>query len=218
MKKYKNLIKYSKTYFEIYAKKTLEYCYDERWINKFESKREKPDLQSEELDIGIEVTRTLQTREGKMNHIFNEFINKRKEYNIMKYEIESLGGEISKIGNSTVMSPTKGLCDFKNNIDDLVDSIKVKTIEKLPNYKKFSKNMLYIFTHTAPFTKSDIVETFNILNQELPKDNPKFDLYFINCIDEMFVVDVNGNILNEITISGDYLERIKKEALDESKE
>lgn len=218
MKKYKNPIKYSKTYFEIYAKKTLEYCYNDSWLDKLESKREKPDLQSEELDIGIEVTRTLQTREGNINHIFNEFINKNKDFNIMKYEIESLGGEISKIGNSTVMSPTKGLCDFKNHIDDLVESIKVKTIEKLPNYKKFSKNMLYIFTETALFNKDDITKTFNVLNQELPKENPKFDLYFINCIDKMFVVDVNGNILNEITICGDYLERIKKEALDESKE
>lgn len=216
MKKYKKEEKYNKKYFEIYAKKTLEYCYNESWIKCFDVNKEKPDLQSETLNIGIEVTRALPQKNGKINSMFNKYVNKNIKYSELKNKVESLGGTVYKIGKSTIMSPTQGLSDFKNHIDDLICAIKVKTIDKLPDYKIFSKNMLYVFTHEALFTQADIENAFKILNLELLEYDLKFDLYFINCIDMIFVVDMNGVILDEISISDEMLEKIKKEAINES--
>lgn len=216
MKKYKKNEKYNKRYFEIYAKKTLEYCYNKLWENCFDVNKEKPDLQSETLNIGIEVTRALPQRNGKINSMFNKYINRNIKYSELKTKVESLGGSVYKIGKTTVMSPTQGLSNFKNHIDDLVYAIKIKTINKLPDYKKFSKNMLYVFTHEALLTQADIEEAFKILNLELSEYDLKYDLYFINCVDIIFVVDMNGGILDEILVSDEMLKTIKKEAIDES--
>lgn len=213
--KYKKDEKYTKKYFEIYAKKTLEYCYNNSWKNCLKN-GENPDLQSKLLDIGIEVTRAQTKRDGKINSIFNKYIKKDIKYEELKKKIESLGGLVDKIGNKTLMSPTHGLIDFQNHIHDLVDSIKNKTSNKLPNYKLFSKNMLYIFTFESLFTSSDIEEAFKKAELELSKLDLRFDQYYINCIDKIFIVDRDGKLLKEVLISDENLKKIKREALDES--
>ncbi len=216
MKQYKNKIKYNKTYFEIYAKKTLEYYYDKSWKNCFSVTEEKPDLQSDELDIGIEVTRVLQKRDGKIDSIFNDYISKNIDFERLENDINSLGGFVCKIGESTVMSHSKGLTDFQNNIDNLIYTIKKKTIEKLPNYKNFAKNMLYVFTSQALYTEFDIKEAFTLLNQELCKIDLKFDLYFLNCFNKIYIINSVGNIIDILTLEENMLIIIKNEALNES--
>ena len=139
MKRYKNKQKYCKEFYEIYAKKTLEYCYNKSWENCFDETKECPDLQSEQLDIGVEVTSSINKNERQINSLFNKYIAGQIDYQKMKNKIVFLGGYVSKFKNSVIVSPIEGLCDFKNHIDELVDIIVYKTKIKLPHYKKFSK-------------------------------------------------------------------------------
>lgn len=101
MKKYKNYQKYNKRYFEIYAKKTLEYCYNNAWLNCFDVHKEKPDLQSELLDIGIEVTSSSSERERNITAIFNDYIAGNRNYKDLEIKIKKLGGNVCRKNKST---------------------------------------------------------------------------------------------------------------------
>ena len=199
--------KYSKKYFEFYAKKVLEYCYDSSW-NSFEH-RDRPDLQSEILNIGVEVTRSLERTEGKLDSVFH-----RRDLDYEKKEeiIKKLGGITYK--NPTVMI-TQG-----NSKNDIISSIKNKTKKLNEHYQIFNKNILYIFTGNACFNTSDIEESVSKSICETEKYIRKFNSYFIDCMDKLFVVELGGNKINkieEIIISGDTLRKIKLEAVANSR-
>lgn len=212
---YKNKQKYSKEYFELYAKKSLEYCYDNSWKDCFE-KREQPDLQSESLNIGIEVTSSIPKRERQLNALFNTYQNdgNYKELNRM---VKKIGGKLYRHKKCTILSPSAGLCDFKNEINNLVDVIVNKTIEKLPKYKKFAQNMLYVFTGQPLLNNDDVEELNNLLERKLLDCEMTFDFYFINCINHIFIINLGKKNISIVRVDNDFLRKIKFEALMELK-
>ena len=216
MKRYKNKQKYCMEFYEIYAKKTLEYCYNKSWKNCFDETKECPDLQSEQLDVGVEVTSSINKNERQINSLFNKYIAGQIDYKKMKNKIVFLGGYVSKFKNSVIVSPAEGLCDFKNHIDELVDIIVYKTKIKLPHYKKFSKNILYIFTGGELFNRDDINDVCLLLRKELSNCILNFDMYFINCTDHIFIINLEQGLLDELIIEDNMLIKLKSESLKES--
>lgn len=290
--------KYNTTYFEIYARNSLQYCYNNSWNKKnFDVTKESPDLQSEDLDIGIEVVRSSSQKEQTINSMFNKFRNQEITYETLENKVNPLGGNIVKIeltdsykikykskrlnkeqtyetlenkitslGGSIVKTKAiklyKGIKITKhkqteinalytdlyhfqsyiykhlkstmeqedfykkldslmknctNPIDQLIYSISNKTKSKLPNYKKFLQNILYIFTGGALLTKSDIEDFLPLLKNEISKCKIQFDLYFINCMHTIFVVNPDKNRVDEIPIESTILEKLKSESIKESK-
>lgn len=213
MSKYKRKEKYNKRYFEIYAMKSLEYCYDELWKDCFAFTEEKPDLQSDVLNIGIEVTSSSSSRERQINSLFNRFIQEEISYEFLKNKVGLLGGNIKKMDQCTVLFYNHGMYKFHKSIENLVKIIVIKNQEKLPTYRQFSQNMLYIFTLEPLFNESDMQKVCALLKKELSHLRLTFDLYFINCVNSLFVLNLENQKIEKILITDDMLKKIKFESL-----
>jgi len=83
---------------------------------------------------------------------------------------------------------------------------------KLKKYKIFKKNYLYIFSEPGLFKTDMDYVLKGIINIE-SKFDKTYDMYFINCIDMIYVLNSKTNSIKEINISSDMLQMIKKESL-----
>lgn len=213
MNKYKRKEKYNKKYFEIYAMKSLEYCYNALWKDCFVFTEENPDLQSDILNIGIEVTSSSSVRKRQINSLFNRFIQGDISYELLKNKVDLLGGNIKQIDQCTVLFCNQGMGEFHKSLENLVKIIVIKNQEKLPTYRQFSQNMLYIFTLEPLFNESNMQEVCVLLRKKLSHLILTFDLYFINCVNSLFVLNLENQKIEKILITDDMLKKIKFESL-----
>ena len=202
-------------YYECYAKKILECVYNEDWRNNFGVIKDKPDIQSEELSIGVEVTSSAAKHERKINSIVqnchDDKINKIAMQNLLQKEFV----QVVCYEENYAIIPQLTNDNFVNNI---INIIAKKTNEKLSHYKHFNSNMLYIFTLDYDIDKSDIEDLFAFLKFTYKGKKDKFDLYFIDCITKLYILDINKENYDEKSIPEFMIERIKKEAQIESNE
>ena len=209
--------KFSGKYHEHYAMLSLEHCYNSDW-NVFDVTKESPDLQSCDLDVGIEVTRAIISHDdGIAKTIAGTYFGKGLSTEDISDAVEKyfpkFGGELGSAGGCTFISHTKGIYDFESHKLKLTERIKSKTYKLNGNYKIFQNNHLYIFTGSGLFEKEDVIAAVAVSNEEIKMFDKKYDLYFVNCIDKLFVVDRASMNIQEITIDESILKRIKTDAL-----
>lgn len=199
-----------KKYYENYARISLIEIYNKNLINA--KLKDKPDIQDEINNIGIEVTRSELKNECIASSITNKFFGKNLSLSelelCIKRDFKTFDGAIGEIDGVNYISPSKGMIDYRVKIDKIVASIikKAKKFEK--NYTKFKENDLYIFTVDSCITYSDIEK---VMENEAIKKCP-FDNIFINCIDKIYIC--NKRNIKEIKISSVQLRKFKKEAIN----
>ena len=205
-------MKFNKTYFEIYAKLSLELLYD-RNLSKLE-KSEKPDWIMKDNSLGIEITRAvIEKREKESNFITKDFgkgipsndlikrINEQR-----KHEIK---GDLFVKNNVVCYSPTKGLYDFEIHLSKIISSINTKQFEKLPKYKDIEEYWLYVFAEVS----LNISDIENIKNNIIKEEEIRsFNKIFINCVDKIFLIETTDQTI-EIIVNNEILKLLKKESL-----
>lgn len=207
--------KFDNKYYEKYAMLSLVYCYNNTWNSFILS--DKPDLQNSCLDIGVEVRRAISEYEGMCNGIVNKYFNKGLNGEFIKNEIEQkfkkFKGEVSVFDGKAVVSEHKGLYDSKIHLDEIKKAIILKTCKLNDNYKIYNKNHLYLFTGTSLVKDYDLKDKLKDIKEATISYKISFDLLFINCLDKIFVVDMESENIAEILIDDEILIKIKAEAV-----
>ena len=208
--------KYNKKYFEKYAILSLSNCYDKQLFElmKFDNEKiESPDFQSAKLDIGIEVTEAITTKQGNHRYIINQYFGQGLRGEEIKEAAEKrflkIVGRISVYDGHAIYSEHDGLSDFRGKIKLVIEKIMKKT-EKLNRiYKQFGRNWIYVYSHEV-FEPSDIDQIVNGIRHDHPLD---FDKVFINCIDRLYVIS-NYSKIEIIEVENETLRQIKKAAFE----
>ena len=174
MAEHNNLTKY----FEEIAKEKLASFVDEKF--KCLELKDKPDLQSEELDIGIEVTRCLNKEDGATDAFCRETISSNMlfEERTEKLERMKAKGEIHQLDDGKTIAHIVFLDLFEKK-NTLLYSIKEK-IFKSKDYKKFKTNCLYLFVNMS-------FNEYEIRNIIGGVDDILFDHLFIDIEDGVYV-------------------------------
>ena len=207
--------KYNKNFYEKYAILSLSTCYDKQLLElkNLENKRESPDYQSAKLDIGIEVTEAITTKQGDHRFIINQYFGQGLRGEEVKEAAEKrfpqIIGRISVYSSVAIYSEHDGLSDFSVHIKLIKQSIVQKTKKLNSGYTLFARNWLYIFAHVC-------LELFDIdrILEEIHHDQPRdFDKVFINCIDRLYVIS-NYSKIETIEVENETLRQIKKAAFE----
>lgn len=183
-------------------------CYDDR-LKKLQH-TDKPDFQSEELSIDVEVTRAIDSNEGHRQAITNKYFGKgyTPDYIIKTAKNEKHFGNIFKTIGSTCYTET--IVDLKDVVDNIVASVNKKTDKLNMLYTTFNNNWLYVFSGTSLLRESDITKIISLFFNNKKRN---FDKIFINAMDKVYVVDSLSN-LSSFEINDDQLKKLKKEAVN----
>lgn len=217
--------KFTKRYYENYAMLSLERCYDKSW-NCFsvsgDDEPRSPDLQSDKLNIGVEVTQVLLMNQGVTNKIAGTYFGKQCEPEFIKNEVsrcfpkfKKYGGQLDVMNGTTAISHSAEGFTTKEHFDKLSECILGKTINKLNNgkYRLFTNNHLYLFAHFDEIDEDYISQVMKEIDDKISNMSIKYDMYFINCIDKLFVVNRNSGVINKINIGDQIQQFIKNEAM-----
>ena len=168
--------KYDKHYFERYAELTLYSVFSE-WKSHFsKEKRDKPDLQNEIDDIGIEVTSSTPSYIREVEAFGAKLLGGKIS---IKDEVKFRGQLfLSSERVAYAYSPTKGLVDTDRS-SEIIDAIAHKrSIWK--GYKEYRKRGIYIFTGTS------LIEDDMLDKIEKHESFSFFHMVFVNAIDRIY--------------------------------
>lgn len=207
--------KYNKTFFEHYARLMLIETYDPAYRGL--SVSDKPDLQSAELDCGIEVTQAISETEGRCNFdVINRFKERGFGYEDIRFEVIRRASEQT---DRPVNIPRENRLFDPDVTFNLVQERIVDKLEKLNrNYRIYTMNGLYLFAETPLLSEFDIrlITTFIELAEEDYRIT--FDLYFVDCIDLLYVYHSQKRTLRVIEIPTNRLKWFKEEAARNSEQ
>lgn len=190
-------------YFEYYAKITLVdyYIFEKDSLIV----RDKPDLQSERLDYGIEVTQAILKTEARCNDL-------KCAVRLSLSEYESIDEEISASEKSFYEALRAGESLKNIRIDLICDRIADK-LEKLNhNYRIFSTNALYVFAETARLEENDFETIITYIRAAHTEYAVGYDVYFLNCINKLCIYDVHQDRIDSIRIPTSDLRGLKMRA------
>lgn len=188
---------YTKEYFEQYAKLSLALLYDNKYAVL--QKDERPDWQSKDLQIGLEVTQGISKYQGMVNAVSQEYGNKKTP----QYIIDALQNDNTAYNNTSI-GPDSFCLHIRNAY--------LKKTKKLNNhYITFSSNQLYIFTFQSFLVKRDIQRCMRL---DLAPYDINFDITFLNCQDKIYVCDfANCCIIDCFAITSGIQSQLKHDAL-----
>ena len=209
----------TKDYFEKNARLTLIYLYDANFVNLEVDNKERPDIQSEKLSIGIEVVRAIDNNMGLTSKITIECFEKKLSFKEISEKViakKHFKGSLSEVNGMTIISPTK---NFIYDTDDNIAKIKEKILFKLAklnsnDYNIFDINGLYIFSASCLVDENKIKELLYEMPKEHTKFNRYFDMYFINCIDKLYIYDCSKKFLEKFELSAELRKKIDKELIN----
>lgn len=190
-------------YFEHYAKITLVdyYIFDKDSLIV----RDKPDLQSERLDYGIEVTQAILQTEARCNDL-------KCAVRLSLSEYESIDEEISE-GEKSFYAALRAGESLKNIRIDLIRERIADKLEKLNhNYRIFSTNALYIFAETARLKNNDFEKIIAYIRAAHSEHTVGYDIYFLNCISKLCIYDSKEDRIDSIHIPTSDLRALKRKA------
>ena len=207
--------KYKKTYSEHFARLTLIESYDPKMHTLIVA--DKPDLQSEALGCGIEVTQALSETEGRCNF---DIINRFKERG---YGYEDIRKEVirraSKSGDRALEDNEERKMFDPATTFNLIQERIADKLEKLnKNYRIFPMNGLYVFAETPLVRAFDIRLITTFIEATEREFRVIFDVYFINCIDKLYVYQTHQRTLRPIEIPTHKLKIFREEAVRLSSE
>lgn len=191
---------YTKEYFEQYAKLSLALLYDNKYAAL--QKDERPDWQSKDLQIGLEVTQGISKYQGMVNAVSQEYGNKKTP----QYIIDSLQNDNTAYDNTSI-GPDSFCLHIRNAY--------IKKTKKLNNhYITFSSNQLYIFTFQSFLVKRDIQRCMRL---DLAPYDINFDITFLNCQDKIYVCDFAAcRIMDFVEIDHNTQQKLKRTSLENS--
>jgi len=211
-----NIIFGNEEYYKTYAKLTLAYIYDKKLLNLKVEGIESPDMQNEDLSLGIEVTRAITQEIGVGISINVNGFGKNLSYNDIKKIAEKkkkFKGEIFKLNNGTTgLSFLPGMYDTSYPIKLIEDSILTKLKKLNKEYKIFKTNGLYIYAQLRPFDEYNLKNLLENINNTV-EYKYYFSIYFINCTDKLIIYDCSQKKFEEFNISNEIRKKIDKEVL-----
>lgn len=174
--------KYDKKYYEELALRTLYTFVDEAY---YELKNlDKPDLQSSNKKIGIEVVRGINEHEGRCQTFINEYFLEESNLKFLHRKMKdmNIGSAEIFVDDKTKM---KAFCAY-DGLEDMHDKMKFLSIRiqnKISLFKTYEQIFnfrgIYIFCGWC-FNKEDIYEIVSHLDKPIDIDMIYFDCQ--NCI------------------------------------
>lgn len=147
---------------------------------------ERPDLQYEDMNIGVEVTRGISQDEGLFYALVHEYFGKGYSIEEIRKEMEKseknkrFSDALSMEDDHIVISPFRGSVPTSLFWERLQKRLEAK-IAKLHNgYRRFSENGLYVFTHHAVLKEEEFSHFFA---QNPGYARAGYDVYYLDCID-----------------------------------
>ena len=174
---------------------------------------EKPDLQNNIDNVGVEVTQAITNHQGLTKSLVDQYFGKNLSGKDIVEKIKlnnkkgKFKGDVFEVNDVAVISPSIGLTDTHNHILVLLESIFDKS-EKYKFYRKFAFNGVYCFTGT-PFIDSDNYDEIEIACKKSP-----FQMVFINCVDRIVFWESSEGSFKEFKISSELISKWKREALN----
>ena len=174
---------------------------------------DRPDLQSEALDMGVEVVQAITDHDGLTARLVDTYFGRGlpgdkvveliQQNNTKNY----FHGEVGLVDGMAFISSTKGLYDMKKHSDLVTQKLKEKS-QKFAQYRQYGVNGLYCFTHTNLMNKRDCERTIDAC-----RESP-FQLIFIHCIEEIFIWNQSSDGFITHEIPSEWLYSWKKFALE----
>ena len=146
--------------------------------------RDKPDLQSTTLNIGIEVVRAITEHDGLTYYLAETYFGKGLPGEEIVTEINQnnkgkrFKGFVCAIDGTAVISSENGMYDGQKHRNLIIQKIEEKS-RLFKNYRHYKTNGLYCFAHTGLINELDYPYII-----EACKKSP-FSLVLIDCIDEI---------------------------------
>lgn len=181
-----------KKYFEELARKTLCLFVDSEYSKL--NLEDKPDLQSLELNCGIEVRECKDEYDGRADAFLRMYFDKNNDDSFMQDKLKEmkLNSWLYRCSETRglVFCTYDGLSDMNERKKKIAEYIREKS-KKFDGYKKFQLNGLYLFCRW-PFEEWDIKEVIDYISFN------NFDVIFFDCMDCIFKYDVKSNNLCKI--------------------
>ncbi len=205
--------RYNKKYTEHYARLALMSYYDP----KYEALEvtESPDLQSEPLGVGIEVTQAISNMEGRCNHYDAENNGPMNGKDESKYvygdELYRDVDEGEEKGESFLSYESARSFFLKEQI--VRERIYDKLVKLNKNYTLFPENALYLFTDSKHFAANDMSNIIVYARQMQPGFAVGYDRYFIDCITRLYVLHIRSEQMVSIAIPTSQIRPLRDRAL-----
>ena len=166
---------------------------------------DKPDLQDETNNIGIEVTIAKDKVDGIFDSVWDEWAGKGITSNEFRDKFTN-----PYFKEQIIPDMEHPVCiKVSGNLDVIITKILgaiIKKTRKFSDYKKFKKNGLFVFCE--PLWE----EQFSTLKQLIHEGNYPFDFFIISMTNKMLLIE--NNELKIYDIDFDKIEELKKESLD----
>ncbi|RPF47701.1 hypothetical protein EDD70_0500 [Hydrogenoanaerobacterium saccharovorans] len=178
-------------YDECLAKIFLEELFPREFYDLIIS--DKPDLQNEQLDIGVEVVSSVNPKHREAENLYSKLpeqddIGKKK----IEKQIKKCGAKIDGI-----LSGLSG----NDNFNRILCTLKLK-MEKLKKYKSFREQYLFIFSDifaNSEMRKSALWEMLNICSNE----SYKFNRVYVLVPNAIYVFNLTNNTTLEREINSE---------------
>lgn len=181
-------------FFEAYAALTLG-LYHPRWQNfALGEGVESPDLQHDQLGLGIEVTRAIARQELLTCPEMDKYFPPEDEgltHGLLP-DFRAASSEQAKV---TVVPSLDGLHQYRIHLADLGDAVIRKTRKLNKNYKIFPKNHLYIYSFDPHLTRDQVEAEMARARQETADFPVQFDCVFVNAIRVLWISDSSGELM-----------------------
>ena len=190
--------KYDKHYFERYAELTLYSVFPE-WNSHF-TISDRPDLQNEIDNIGIEVTSSTPSRIREVSAFGAKLLGEKvsiKDEKKFRGQLYLSSGKVAY-----AYSPTKGLVDADRS-PEIISAIAHKR-DIWKDYSDFRRRGIYIFTGTS------LIDDEMLDKIEKHESFSFFHMVFVNAIDKIYYYE-NGWKTKEFT--DEELSEFKKQAI-----
>ena len=197
------MIEFEKLYNEIFAILSLKYFW--RDYSDGYKKGESPDWYNTEGSVGIEVTQAIMQEDGEAQSVVNQYLGRKQEeipqdilqryvgrtyfYNDRLWAIMPEAGR-----EETLTACEKALYRFG------------KKLERLnTNYTEFCTNALYLYLHESSVTDEKTALFIRAAEEKQRTYAKKFDVVFLNCVNELRVADMKSGSWETVHIPQDAL-------------
>ncbi len=193
---------FDKYYFEKYA--LLSICHLCKLDIKEFERKDKPDLQSQTYNMGIEVVRAITEYDGFEQSLINTYLGKGLSGDEIVASIRQnnsrgrFKGTVESINGIAVFSRIYGPCDANMHIKPVIEQMKNKSL-LYATYRHYKTNGLYCFVNTRLISEFHYPSIIEACRQST------FSLIFINCIDTMLQWTATSDNLIKHKISSELL-------------
>lgn len=188
----------SKEYWELFAKRVLEYFYPDRF--KELAAGDRPDLYNSAIGVEVTSAENRVAREIDSLHSRGYTYGDEKERESAAKRIRKLGGII---GDYYLIHPS-----YDRDLGRIYDAVKTKTCKLNKNYRFFNENDLFIRT-TDIVLDEELPEVLSRITACMSEYTKKYDSVFVCCLGgELYEFDINRNLYKCACDSWDVIQQL----------